>query len=1242
MTARRQETELPLLHNGGRQDRPNRQRPRRLASSRPFPAQTTQNFANSDVDHSRTTPWSVDRDQEGSVLDGYTTETSSSTQTMVIPSTRPNDASNNTRSKLLRHKEVPVRLDGGGSEKWQPFWLRPTVLGTFSALFLCYAIALPVLLSFSHRNNGLLEARRDLEQLWRFGPTAVFTLVTILWSRVELQTLRYFPWVQSQTSNDSSIYMLDYTSKISITILIQSLRKKHFLVFIITLTTLLLKVQVVLIPSLFSLKTVQVSKPVPVQIWDFFDPEFSHRNFGEGYKTGYWNFRAIQDFNTGIPFGVGNNSIYQTFAQANTTNATRGTIDSPLTTIVDGLFFDVECRQVESCTPVYSYYSDTSQPQVSVDLKFEGCPQASRTRVYNAFSPLYWHNKTSLDDRLSSNSPADHCSQLPNQFNHSIYLASRWVPSPENSSIPILNACAGVICSPTAWIAKTEVRDDGNHPKMTLLPDQEKTPIKTNPFELIENSVPDALGGNTSSPLMINSFLLESTDVEKKYPDGFPLSLYTNQVMYDSVLTLNQALGPLVAHHELRNKTERQTTGSRPFEVDRLQLNRPICICLAVISALSAFVSVWAILQYKGAFKNWHRNPATILGLMSFSDGQRLEPSSEQKETRIKSWRQHQESPLPLPTWLRLITTIYVLGLIISLVTVLQLSNASNGILTLKEGTLSLWWTAGPTLAIYLVTLYTTSSDTVVRDLAIHAKLGVRSCTVRELDISLLDMLGLRALYYSVRWKIHTVTLTQLLAIACGFLASLSSLLFFPSNFPGSFDVNIKQQSWFGSRALAPENGGKMSEYNIARWALNGLMITQTKSNFTWPDFTYRDLIFPRLEIDGPSQDWNSSVSFELEAPAIKLMPECTQLPQDVLIRNPTHYSWDFYYTANLTHTCPNGTKFTMEYWNSVYPVQYDSYMLAELEPRVDPCPTDLWMEKTYFWGKRLNYTFGHTAVWRCNYTWAEVPTKLNMLWAEKGLQVDHQRPPSPDYSKAKPLYPSFSTPTFGGDEIDTFWPKTTFSYDQEGIVEWLDTRYHYLFQPTGSLDVTRIGDPDYDQTLLEAIHSSYALIAGQLANALNRLNIDEASTSSPSHSEELPLISATATDKRQRRLFQKADMTYLIVGILSLCFLINTWALVSSGLKRFINYRGKFFLDLEMKDLVPPDYNSIAMATSLLSPSNYSKYLDSGDEQGPGMLGLRFRMGWFIRKGGQERELTIGVLNDPDFQFLGGKQSNG
>jgi hypothetical protein len=713
------------------------------------------------------------------------------------------------------------------------------------------------------------------------------------------------------------------------------------------------------------------------------------------------------------------------------------------------------------------------------------------------------------------------------------------------------------------------------------------------------------------------------------------------------VLDFTQTFGSIVAHHQLRNKEEIRTIGSRPFETARLQLNQTVCICLAVFSALLAIISLWAMLKYRGMFKDWDKNPATILGLMDFFHGKSLDsfPSLSQKRgARSKLWRQFQESPLPLPTWLRLIFTVYVLGLIISLIIILKVSKISDGVVTLAEGTPSLWWTVGPTLAFFLVTLYTTSSDTAIRDLATYSTLSTRSCTIRELDVSLLDMLGLRALYYSLRWKIYAVALAQVLAMACAFLVSFSSLLFTSQNISNNSAINFKQQSWFGSRPRVQDTeAGKLNESMINRYAVGGLFVAERITNFTWSAFTYRDLIFPRLEVDVPNRDWNSNVTFELEAPAIKLTSECTPFSKDTVTFKPFWKVPSMYLLAgDVIYPCPNGTTFNV---SSVPSTQYykNGYMIGEFPVPPTLCPTDRWMIKTWYWGKggAQQPDWDYLAVWRCNYTWSEIPTKLHMRWTANGLQVDHQNPPKPDYSKAKPLHSTLPAPSFPQWDR-SIWPDVNPDGPGSGLYSGIDGRLEHLFDKGGGpLNETDLGKPNMDQIILENIQSSYSLAAGQLANALNRLDLEEKSTTDPEHPGELPLLSGTVIDNRRLRLVQSPQMTYFVLSILALAFFINTWALVSTGLRRWANYRGKWSLDLEMRDLAPPAFNSIAMSDALIYPSNYQKYMGSLEKGHMGLEGLRFRMGWFMKKGAHERELTIGVMDDPEFQFLGEKHSN-
>lgn len=94
---------------------------------------------------------------------------SSETETCPRPIDSTSPAGNETT--------VKEDLDGAGHETaatatWQPKWLRSIVLGSFAAIFVFFAAALPLLLWYSERHHGILAARQSFVYIWRFGPTA--------------------------------------------------------------------------------------------------------------------------------------------------------------------------------------------------------------------------------------------------------------------------------------------------------------------------------------------------------------------------------------------------------------------------------------------------------------------------------------------------------------------------------------------------------------------------------------------------------------------------------------------------------------------------------------------------------------------------------------------------------------------------------------------------------------------------------------------------------------------------------------------------------------------------------------------------------------------------------------------------------------------------------------------------------------------------------------------------------------
>ncbi|KAJ0305609.1 hypothetical protein COL516b_005305 [Colletotrichum fioriniae] len=153
--------------------------------------------------------------------------------------------------------------------------------------------------------------------------------------------------------------------------------------------------------------------------------------------------------------------------------------------------------------------------------------------------------------------------------------------------------------------------------------------------------------------------------------------------------------------------------------------------------------------------------------------------------------------------------------------------------------------------------------------------------------MSFLDMMGLRALYWSIRKRVWAVTLSQLLTFICTFLTTLASVMFTVDPIPSSTSVQLRQTTWFGSRQMTLNNAGSFA---ATRDSLSSLVLRKGDGALTYPRNTYDDLVFPVL--DGlQGTEVSSNVSVQLSVPAAKLAPTCVQLPAstyNITFRNYT------------------------------------------------------------------------------------------------------------------------------------------------------------------------------------------------------------------------------------------------------------------------------------------------------------------------------------------------------------------
>ncbi|KAF6811233.1 hypothetical protein CPLU01_15152 [Colletotrichum plurivorum] len=111
---------------------------------------------------------------------------------------------------------------------------------------------------------------------------------------------------------DEFDYNLDYTAMMAPTIVTQSLRRKHYLVFLVVIISLILRVQIVIAPGLFKLEKAEVSEGVRIEVLDVFNG--AEDSIGSNKTNAYHMTHAVHNFGMPPPFGINitQNVAYQT------------------------------------------------------------------------------------------------------------------------------------------------------------------------------------------------------------------------------------------------------------------------------------------------------------------------------------------------------------------------------------------------------------------------------------------------------------------------------------------------------------------------------------------------------------------------------------------------------------------------------------------------------------------------------------------------------------------------------------------------------------------------------------------------------------------------------------------------------------------------------------------------------------------------------------------------------------------
>ncbi|KAI0107150.1 hypothetical protein GGR51DRAFT_559484 [Nemania sp. FL0031] len=240
------------------------------------------------------------------------------------------------------------------SHGWRPGYLRRQVIFAFNMVFMLSLIALEALSAISKRQKGLTGYTQRSLYLWTLGPTTVITVILVFWSRVEYQANRLMPWIVlarplgKEITPDLQAYdcrqtiLLDYSDMLSPKAIWLSFKNKHWLMFVGILSSMIIRVQIVLSSGLFSIEFIHFQQDISVPLLDQISdklPNQEDENFVD-YRP-YRTDLALLDVGLQYPNFTSPGLALQQFDIQRALSTMENSTE--LTVVVDGLSLVLTC-----------------------------------------------------------------------------------------------------------------------------------------------------------------------------------------------------------------------------------------------------------------------------------------------------------------------------------------------------------------------------------------------------------------------------------------------------------------------------------------------------------------------------------------------------------------------------------------------------------------------------------------------------------------------------------------------------------------------------------------------------------------------------------------------------------------------------------------------------------------------------------------------------------------------------------
>ncbi|KAJ5093992.1 hypothetical protein N7456_009853 [Penicillium angulare] len=525
---------------------------------------------------------------------------------------------------------------------WRPTYIRRRVLIAFVIAFCGIIATLEALNHISSANQGLASSTESRHYLWTYGPTAILTLISAFWGRVEFQAKQSAPWqamLQKPERPEKSI-LLDYISEMQPFAMIRAIRNRHHIVTSGISGSLLLRLLLIISTSLFSLQEVEVNKgKIPIQI----QGNVSTLSVSDLSTASSQPFDAINGIifeNVSYEDGTTANFSFPTFSTSNTLN------ESAVLANLTGLAPDLDCEPATLGFNIWSIGRDDYIRQTLSNSQNDVLSSSS-CKIQNISTILGF---PSLGTVLAPRKPAfnglfkvGQCEGSDGSDGKRIILAALQAElSKKNTPVPAnftldgspegvtewpknitVSHAVNFICKPTLsfvkLLAKSNATETSSNTEIKTLEQENTGPSGLEAWDIASNIVAESsyVAADESSAAwteqpISNSILFQSTNETQMTVDyeiqlGAMLigatsnytDLFGKDVLLNAASSFYRAIGSQLVHQGLNSQEKNMSTGFQISNENRVTMTqltlRAMEVCLALAVAFAIYMIIFAI-----------------------------------------------------------------------------------------------------------------------------------------------------------------------------------------------------------------------------------------------------------------------------------------------------------------------------------------------------------------------------------------------------------------------------------------------------------------------------------------------------------------------------------------------------------------------------------------------------------------------------------------------------------------------